>query len=155
LQATGELRRNFQGYTTDSCEVLVGFGASAIGHTRHGYVQNQVGLGFYAGSIASGRLATARGYRLTDEDRLRAEIIERLMCDFTVDVQEVCSRHGFDPARLLADNQRLAELADDGIIDVAEGIIRLPRDHRFLVRAAAAAFDAYLHRSGRAHSQAA
>ena len=77
------------------------------------------------------------------------------MCDFTVDVQEVCSRHGFDPARLLSDNQRLAELADDGIIDVAEGIIRLPRDHRLLVRAAAAAFDAYLHRSGRGHSQAA
>jgi len=154
-QATGKLRRNFQGYTTDNCETLVGFGASAIGHTRHGYVQNQVGLGFYAGSIASGRLATARGYRLTDEDRLRAEIIERLMCDFIVDVQEVCSRHGFDPARLLTDNQRLAELADDGIIDVAEGIIRVTRDHRFLVRAAAAAFDAYLHRSGRSHSQAA
>jgi oxygen-independent coproporphyrinogen-3 oxidase len=154
-QATGKLRRNFQGYTTDNCETLVGFGASAIGHTRHGYVQNQVGLGFYAGSIASGRLATARGYRLTDEDRLRAEIIERLMCDFTVDVQEVCIRHGFDPARLLTDNQRLAELADDGIIYVAEGIVRVPRDHRFLVRAAAAAFDAYLHRSSRGHSQAA
>lgn len=154
-QVAGKLRRNFQGYTTDDCETLIGFGASAIGHTRHGYVQNQVGLGFYAGSIASDQLATARGYRLTAEDRLRAEIIERLMCDFKVDVLTICGRHGFDPAGLLAGNRKLFELAEDGVVDLAGGIIRVRRDHRFLVRAAAAAFDAYLHRSVRSHSQAA
>ncbi|RUU61951.1 oxygen-independent coproporphyrinogen III oxidase [Mesorhizobium sp. M2C.T.Ca.TU.009.01.2.1] len=154
-EVAGKLRRNFQGYTTDNCETLIGFGASAIGHTHHGYVQNQVGLGFYAGSIASGQLATARGYRLTAEDRLRAEIIERLMCDFKADVPAICQRHGFDPAGLLAGNRRLSELVEDGVIDLAGGTIHVRRDHRFLVRAAAAAFDAYLHRSARSHSQAA
>jgi len=154
-QATGRLRRNFQGYTTDTCETLIGFGASAIGRTRQGYVQNQVGLGFYAGSIAAGQLATARGYRLTADDRVRAEIIERLMCDFEVDVPAVCGRHGCDPAKLLAGNGRLAELVDDGVIDMAEGVVRVRSDHRFLVRTAAAAFDAHLHRSARSHSQAA
>jgi len=154
-EAAGKLRRNFQGYTTDNCGTLIGFGASAIGHTPHGYVQNQVGLGFYADSIASGRLATARGYQLTAEDRLRAEIIERLMCDFTADVPTICQRHGFDPAGLLSGNRRLFELAEDGVVDLAGGIIRVRRDHRFLVRAAAAAFDAYLHRSVRGHGLAA
>lgn len=154
-QAAGKLRRNFQGYTTDSCETLIGFGASAIGKTPQGYVQNQVGLGFYADSVASGQLATARGYRLTAEDRLRADIIERLMCDFEVDLAAVCGRHGFNPAGLTAGNKRLFELAEDGVVDLAGGIVRVRRDHRFLVRAAAAAFDAYLYRSGRSHSQAA
>jgi len=154
-QAAGKLRRNFQGYTTDDCETLIGFGASAIGRTRQGYVQNQVGLGFYASSIASGQLATARGYRLTADDRLRAEIIERLMCDFEVDVPAVCARHGYDPAGLLAGNGKLSELAEDGVVDVAGGVVRVRHDRRFLVRTAAAAFDAYLHRSPRSHSQAA
>ena len=154
-QAAGKLRRNFQGYTTDNCETLIGFGASAIGRMQQGYVQNQVGLGFYAGSISRGELATARGYRLTAEDRLRAEIIERLMCDFEVDVPAVCARHGFNAAELIIGNGKLLELAEDGVVDLAGGVIRVRRDHRFLVRAAAAAFDGYLYRSGRSHSQAA
>jgi oxygen-independent coproporphyrinogen-3 oxidase len=154
-QGDGRLHRNFQGYTTDECETLLGFGASAIGRTPHGYVQNEVGLGLYAGSIASGRLATARGYRLTADDRLRAEIIERLMCDFEADVEAICARHGFDPGALLIGNQRLDTLAQDGAVEVAGGIVRVRRDHRFLLRAAAAAFDACLFRSGRSHSQAA
>jgi len=154
-QAAGKLRWNFQGYTTDHCETLIGFGASAIGRTQQGYVQNQVGLGFYARSFAGGLLATARGYRLTPEDRLRGEIIERLMCDFGVDVTAICSRHGFDPAAILSGNRKLLELAEDGVVDLVGGIVQVRRDHRFLARAAAAAFDAYLHRPGRSHSQAA
>lgn len=154
-QATGKLRRNFQGYTTDDCETLIGFGASSIGRTRHGYVQNEVGLGVYAEAIASGRLATAKGYRLTAGDRLRAEIIERLMCDFEVDVAAVCRRHGSDAAELLDGNARLSELVENDLVDHRDGVVRMRSDHRFLVRAAAAAFDAYLHQSGRSHSKAA
>jgi oxygen-independent coproporphyrinogen-3 oxidase len=84
----GRLRRNFQGYTTDASNILLGFGASAIGHLPQGYVQNEVRTRAYSESIASGRLATVKGYGLTGDDRLRAEIIERIMCDFGVDLDE-------------------------------------------------------------------
>jgi len=154
-EAGGRLRRNFQGYTTDDCETLIGFGASAIGRTRQGYVQNEVGLGHYAARIGTGFLATAKGYRLTAEDRMRGEIIERLMCDFSADVAAIAGRHGFDPARLLEGNARLAALAEDGVLTVDGGVVGVRRDHRFLVRAAAAAFDAYLEDSPRAHGKAA
>src|SRR6266571_2848480 len=70
----GTLRRNFQGYTTDTGNTLLGFGASAIGQLPQGYVQNEVGTRAYSASIANGRLATVKGYALTDDDRLRAEI---------------------------------------------------------------------------------
>lgn len=148
------LRRNFQGYTTDSCETLIGLGASAIGRLPEGYVQNQVPLGLYADRIASGTLATARGYRLTPEDRARGAVIERLMCDFEADVSGICTRYGMDPARLLDFNARLSQLAEDGVVACTNGTVRVRRDLRFLVRAAAAAFDAYLADSPRAYSRA-
>ena len=59
------LRRNFQGYTTDTSETLLGFGASAIGHLPQGYVQNEVQIGAYAQSIAA-------AHREPDDRRLRA-----------------------------------------------------------------------------------
>ncbi|KQZ99952.1 coproporphyrinogen III oxidase [Mesorhizobium sp. Root157] len=154
-QAAGKLRRNFQGYTTDDCQTLIGFGASAIGRTAQGYVQNEVPLGRYAEHIGAGQLATTKGYLLTAEDRLRADIIERLMCDLQADVPAICIRHDFDPARLLDGNQKLDALVQDGVLDVAGGIVRLRGDHRFLVRAAAAAFDAYPGASPRVHGKAA
>ncbi|MCF1449313.1 oxygen-independent coproporphyrinogen III oxidase [Agrobacterium vitis] len=151
----GTLRRNFQGYTTDACETLVGLGASAIGRTHQGYVQNEVTPGGYARRIGSGNLATVKGYRLTAEDRLRAAIIERLMCDFAVDVPLLCEGHGFDAGRLLSDNAGLAMLEDDGIIDIDDGRIQVRQEQRFVIRAVAACFDAYLDQSGRTHSRAA
>src|SRR5204863_3557424 len=60
------------------CNILLGFGASAIGLLPQGYVQNEVRTRGYSESIASGRLATVKGYGLTGDDRLRAEIIERI-----------------------------------------------------------------------------
>ncbi|MBZ9798658.1 oxygen-independent coproporphyrinogen III oxidase [Mesorhizobium sp. ES1-4] len=154
-QEAGRLRRNFQGYTTDNCDTLIGFGASAIGRMKSGYAQNEVAPGLYAQQIASGRLATAKGYRLTEEDGVRAEIIERLMCDFSADISAICKAYSFEPSRLLGGNDKLAELERDGILDVADGIVRVSQDHRFVIRAVAATFDAYLDQSNRAHSKAA
>lgn len=151
-QKAGRLRRNFQGYTTDNCETLIGFGASAIGQTSEGYVQNEVPLGLYAQQIASGRLATSKGYRLTVEDRVRRAIIERLMCDFEADVPAICSSYSIDPASILDTGGRLEALAEDGVLDMNDGSIRVHGDHRFLVRTAASAFDAYLDQSLRVHS---
>lgn len=151
----GRLRRNFQGYTTDTCETLIGFGASSIGRTPDGYVQNEVPPGLYAQRIASGRLATVKGYRLTAEDRLRAEIIERLMCDFSADITAIADRHGFDAAPLFEGNARVAALVEDGAVDIRGGTITVRQDHRFIIRAVAAAFDAYINQSDRTHSKAA
>lgn len=81
--ATLPLNRNFQGYTTDAAETLIGLGASAIGKLPQGYVQNAVAAADYARRIARNGLATARGSELTQDDRLRAHVIERLMCDFS------------------------------------------------------------------------
>lgn len=153
-QAAGRLRRNFQGYTTDPSDVLIGFGASAIGRLPQGYAQNEVAIGRYAERIARGELATTRGYALTLDDRLRAELIERLMCDFRVDVEEVCRKYRARPEALLQENPRLLALAADGLVQLEGSVVRVADDAQLLVRNVAAAFDAYLGSSARAFSRA-
>lgn len=151
---SGRLHRNFQGYTTDACRTLIGLGASSIGRFAQGYVQNEVPLGLYARRIADGGLATTKGYTLTDEDRFRADVIERLMCDFAVDLNEISAAHGFDPEFLWNGNSKLEELVGDGVATFDGGKLQVSRHARFMVRAVASAFDAYFGNDGRLFAQA-
>nr|WP_262913636.1 oxygen-independent coproporphyrinogen III oxidase [Rhizobium halophilum] len=154
-RSEGRLHRNFQGYTTDACETLVGLGASSIGKFQQGYHQNEVPPGLYASRVSSGELPTVKTYRLTAEDRLRAEVIERLMCDFHVDVAAVAAAHGFDPLLLLTHNEALEDLERDNLVQREGMSVRVDDRHRFVVRAVAAAFDAYLATVERTYSTAA
>jgi len=150
----GRLRRNFQGYTTDQSDILIGLGASAIGRLPQGFVQNEVAISAYAQRIAEGRLATAKGYALTADDRLRGEIIERIMCDLQVDLGPICARHGSAVEALLDTAPRLEDLVSDGVIARDGDALSVAGDSRALVRSVAAAFDAYLDGSTRLHSRA-
>ena len=153
-QATGKLHRNFQGYTTDSSDTLIGVGASAIGRLSQGYIQNEIAIRSYCTQIGNNELATRKGYVLTADDRLRADIIERLMCDLGVDLAAVGARHRTAPEPLLQQATRLRPLMDDGIVRVTGSRIAIADDARHLVRSVAAAFDAYIGTSGRTHSRA-
>lgn len=153
-QAAGNLHRNFQGYTTDASDVLIGFGASAIGRLEQGYVQNDAAIRSYCSQIRCGDLATEKGYALTADDRLRADIIERIMCDFRVDLQEVCTKHGTTPAATLQSATRLHGLTADGVVNLDGAVLSVRDDARHLVRSVAAAFDAYLGTSGPVYSRA-
>jgi len=150
----GRLRRNFQGYTTDAGDVLIGFGASAISALPQGYVQNETQIRSYSEAIAGGRLATVKGYALTDDDRLRADIIERIMCDYSVDLGAICARHGLAPETMLNAAPRLNELISDGIVALDGASLAVAEHSRFLVRSVAAAFDAHLDTSRQLHSRA-
>ncbi len=152
--AEGRLHRNFQGYTTDANAVLLGFGASAIGCLPQGYVQNDAQVRAYEISAQRGQLATARGYAFTGDDRLRAEIIERIMCDFAVDLAAVCARHGAPAEALIRSSPRLWELVSKSIAKLEGTSLSIPDDARFLVRSVAAAFDAHLDVAQKLHSRA-
>lgn len=146
-QRTGRLRRNSLGYSADTCQTVIGLGASALGRLAGGYVQNDAATGSYTRHIRAGRLAASKGYALCNEDRVRAGIIERLMCDLEADVPAICAAFGFNPVLLLDSAERLPMLAEDGLVDIESGFIRVRQEHRFLLRSVAAAFDAYLDRS--------
>ncbi len=79
---SGRLHRNFQGYTDDAGETLIGLGASSISRFRDGYLQNISDVPSYVRAISAGRLAPSRGCRLDAAERQRARTIESLMCQF-------------------------------------------------------------------------
>lgn len=148
----GRLRRNFQGYTADLADVLLGFGASSIGALPQGYVQNAAPVGVWQERIAAGRLAISRGLALTPEDRLRRDIIERIMCDLGVDLAGAARRHGVSPAALADEIAALRRLAEEGIVRLAGDVLEVPEASRPLLRSVAAVFDAYLPRAPAHHS---
>lgn len=153
-QREGRLHRNFQGYTTDVAPALIGFGASGIGSLPQGYIGNDHSVDGYKQIIRSGRLATARGIAIDDDDRLRRAIIERLMCDLAVDLDAVCADFGADAGQFAEALDRLAPMEADGLLERRGHRVRMTEDGRPLVRAACAAFDSYLQAGETRHSRA-
>jgi oxygen-independent coproporphyrinogen-3 oxidase len=150
----GSLRRNFQGYTTDTADALLGFGASAIGFPGRGFVQNVPDTAGWSRAVADGRLPVVRGIAMSAEDHLRSRVIERLMCDFEVDFGSEAERC-FGRADVLDGAlPTLVDLVEQGVVEVDGRIVRVLPHARDLVRLAAAAFDAYLPRSQARHSVA-
>lgn len=151
----GRLRRNFQGYSTDSAPATIGLGASSIGSLPQGFVQNAPHLALYAERIREGRLATQRGFVLSAEDRLRGTAIERLMCDFSLDLASLCRAHGVAPDALDDALGPLGLLAADGLVHLSGRVLSIPPEARHFVRMVAACFDTHLAPEGaRRHSRA-
>lgn len=132
------LHRNFQGYTDDDSAVLLGFGASSISEFVQGYAQTVADIGQYRQAVAEGRLATARGIAVDDEDRVRATIIRDLMCRFEVDLSLCGGRQQF-----AAELEQLQPLICDGIACETDGVICVTEAGRPFVRVVAALFDTY------------
>ena len=87
--ATRKLHRNFQGYTTDTAETLIGLGASSIGRTSFGYVQNASDNAGWTRAIDAGKFPVMRGKAFEGDDLVRARVIEELLCYFDVDLSQV------------------------------------------------------------------
>ena len=85
--SNGTLQRNFQGYTTDSAEALVGFGVSSISSLPGGYAQNVSSLRDYRETILSGQIPVARGVPVTKEDASRRSVIMSLMCNLRAEIE--------------------------------------------------------------------
>lgn len=150
----GRLHRNFQGYTTDANPCLIGLGASGIGSLPQGYAVNDGGIHAYQRAVGEGRLATARGVAVSAEDKLRRDVIERLMCDLEVDLDAVAHHHGKTGAHFGTEIAALQDLEADGIV-VREGYqLTMTEDGKPLVRAVCAKFDKYLKAGEQRHSKA-
>ena len=145
----GRMHRNFQGYTTDSAPVILGLGASSIGRTCEGYVQNHPHVRDWASSVNSGQLPVHKGVALDEDDRLRAEIIERILCDFEASPGEIAAKH-----HLPVPEYDLSHLLAEGIVTCEAGTIIVNPDFKPLSRLVAAAFDAYLTKGAAKHSVA-
>ncbi|MDO4434683.1 MAG: oxygen-independent coproporphyrinogen III oxidase [Alysiella sp.] len=155
----GRLQRNFQGYSTHADCDLIAVGVSSIGKVGNTYNQNQRDLEDYYAALDSGQLPIMRGYALNEDDLLRRDIIQDLMCRFALNFDDHLHRlpeiikekyltqtesislirHYF--AAELAD---LEQLAERGLVLIDDNGIRVTPKGRFLIRNIAMVFDYHL-----------
>lgn len=141
-QKEGRLRRNFQGYTDDTCDVLIGVGASSISRFPQGFAQNASATSTHTQAIRDGQFSTARGHRFKGEDLMRSRLIEMVMCDFRVDAAEIVQRFDITHDALMA-MLRDVNAAFEGVLLVTEDGLEIPSEARALTRLIARSFDAY------------
>ncbi len=151
-QRNGSLRRNFQGYTDDTAEVLIGVGASSISRFPQGYAQNNPATSAYGTAIRAGQFSASRGHAFAGEDLLRARLIEALMCDFRISTQEITQSFDISAAAL---RQRFdaVNAEFDGLLEISDAGLFVPPKARALTRMIARSFDEYdLSRAGHSHA---
>ena len=144
-QARGGLHRNFMGYTTHADSDLVGLGVSAISHIGDSYSQNPRDLPSWQIALDEGRLPVFRGMRLTEDDQLRADLIQALMCQGEIPVRALERRYAIRFEEYFAGPlEKLRPLQDDGLVRLEPGRIAVTSRGRLLLRNIAMCFDAYL-----------
>lgn len=140
---TGHLRRNFQGYTEDSCPALIGIGASSISRFPGGYVQNAAATPAYVKQIEAGHLAGSRGHEMTPEDLMRARAIEMIMCDFSLDRRALRLEFGALCDGLEADFSKVVDGFGE-FVSLSEQKLQIQPEGRPLTRLIASLFDAHM-----------
>lgn len=130
----GRLKRNFQGFTDDASEILIGIGASAISVFPDRLVQNEKNAGRYRMRASSGLLSGVLGALRTNEDRLRGAVITGILCHGEADIAP------FDRADL---SRRLAPFAARSLLSIEGTMLRLAPQALPYRRVIAAVFDGY------------
>ena len=144
-QTNRTLHRNFQGYTTKAGADLYGMGVTAISGFRNAYAQNYRELSAWEKAVHERGLATMRGYRLSEEDRLRREVIGRLLCHTVIPKQEINEAFAIDFDEHFADELHRLEIPEeDGLLTISKDEIRTTWLGRIFVRNLAMFFDPYL-----------
>jgi oxygen-independent coproporphyrinogen-3 oxidase len=148
----GRLRRNFQGYTDERCETIIGLGPSSISRYAQGYAQNHPSTGEYGRRTLARELAIVRGIALSDDDRVRGWVIERLMCDFAFSAAAALQHFGGAARTVLAEAAALAQNSS-GLRREGDRFV-VDENDRIVVRTIAANFDRYLSQQQSRHSAA-
>ena len=144
-QQRGTLHRNFMGYTTHADSDLLGLGVSAISHVGDSFSQNPRDQPSWQIALDEGRLPVFRGMTLDEDDVLRAELIQQLMCQGEIRVAALERRHAIDFGEYFADAlDRLHPLVEDGLVRVEADRIAATTQGRLLLRNIAMCFDRYL-----------
>lgn len=140
--SNGTLKRNFQGYTDDQSDILIGLGASSISRFPQGYAQNAPQTSAYAASIRDNSFATTRGHVFSGDDQLTARLIESLMCEFAVSYADIDERFGIHLPQMRQTFQKInAQFQNQ--LTVNDAGLFIPKEMQPLTRMIARAFDNY------------
>ncbi|NBF14784.1 oxygen-independent coproporphyrinogen III oxidase [Pseudomonas sp. Fl4BN2] len=149
-QEEATLQRNFQGYTTHGHCDLIGLGVSAISQIGELYCQNDSDITQYQRTLASGQLATARGLLCNQDDRIRREVIQQIICNLNLPLAHIEQVFNIDFRGYFAQQwPALQRMAADGLITLDHEQLTVLPAGRLLVRSVCMVFDGYLEQASR------
>ena len=138
------LQRNFMGYGTRAGHDLIGLGVSSIGEVGGCFVQNERVLNDWRERVQGSGLGVLRGHRLTADDKLRRDVIMKLMCHGCVLKSEIESVHGIRFDDVFAEElQDLAPLESDDLLERTQDAINLTPVGQVFMRNVVVVFDRY------------
>lgn len=145
----GQLHRNFQGYCTRRTTAQVyAFGVTGISQLDDAYAQNGRNISEYIDTVNQGHLYIRRGYVLSDQQKLVREVIETLMCNYSLCWSDVAARLGVSADALREacgyKESVFSEMQADGLLSFDDDHIRVDTSGRPYVRCVAAALDPLL-----------
>lgn len=149
----GRLKRNFQGFTDDQCETLIGLGASSISRFRQGFLQNFASTAAYLGCLRQNKLAAAKGYSLNKTDRIIGTLVEGLMCYGKIDRDSIESTYP-DRERQISDLLSQLQSTFSDVLTENQGVLSIAREFAPLTRIVAARLDQFSKTQEGRHSMA-
>jgi oxygen-independent coproporphyrinogen-3 oxidase len=144
-QRQGRLQRNFQGYSVQMADDLVGLGVSAISQVGNFYLQNETNIDAYYAHLQQGESPLWRGLEVSAEDHLRRHVIMQLICNLYLDFSDCETRFDIDFAtHFSAELSTLQGMSDDGLLCIEDGAIRVEELGRPFLRNICMIFDQFL-----------
>jgi oxygen-independent coproporphyrinogen-3 oxidase len=144
-QREKSMQRNFQGYSTHAACDLIGLGVSAIGSVGNAFIQNSPSTIEYEQLVGQGKLPVRRGLVRDNDDKIRAEIIQQLMCYDALHFADIEERFEIDFRSYFQQELTLLEpLIADGLLENKGTSIHITAKGRLLLRSIAMIFDRYL-----------
>lgn len=141
---TKSLRRNFQGYSTQAGADMVACGMTGIGDIHGHYVQNEKKVPRYQNAVHAQEFPIVRGCRLSNDDLIRREFIQHLLCNNHIDLQKFGNTQGIDCTEYFSDAwTALAPMQNDGLVDFDTSSLHITPQGRLFARNVAMCFDAY------------
>ena len=148
----GDLKRNFQGYTSDKADILIGLGVSSISYLPDGYAQNNLMISKYRPAIEKGEFPIIKGILLSEDDKIRKLIIDEIMCYMRVDLNKILINTPYSLDDFIPQLERLKPLAEDGLITINGSEIIINPNARQITRIVSSLFDAYFKGGVNKHS---
>jgi len=142
-----KLYRNFQGYSTNAGTDLYAMGITSISQLNNIYAQNYKTEKEYYKSLDDEIIPTAKGYKLSEDDHIRREVIMRLMCDFELNYKSIEDTFNIKFKEYFNWGlNNLKEMEADELIVMNDDGIVVKDMGRLLIRNIAMNFDGYIER---------
>lgn len=139
-QKSGDLHRNFMGYTPFTSKLLIGLGVSAISDSWSGFAQNEKTIPAYYQKLDKNEIPISRGHLHSAEDLFIRKHILNLMCNF---------KTNWDPEEFMKyglkfNHALLSELALSDYIIYDEYGLEINPSGKEILRIICSALDAHL-----------